>query len=140
MLGCLNFTGHREVELKPHKWDPIKESKGVYGYHEYICLNCDKTTHIGLDIDYEAPECPGVKPVKIENTLKQYSVSLNAFGSVNVTVEANSPEEALKLAQDEADMSQGELDDWNYETPGEISDSDNQYWTIKVDNILEKQK
>lgn len=45
------------VKLKPHEWEPIKESKGVYGYHQYKCKNCPKTTHIGLDIDYAAPLC-----------------------------------------------------------------------------------
>lgn len=42
-----------------HLWTPIKESKSVYGYHMYKCGVCGKETHIGLDIDYEAVECPG---------------------------------------------------------------------------------
>lgn len=45
--------------MKPHKWEPIKESKGFWGYHMYKCKKCGKDTHIGLDIDYGAPECPG---------------------------------------------------------------------------------
>lgn len=49
--------------MKPHEWVPVEESKGVYGYHMYKCRNCGKDTHIGLDIDYEAPECTG-KQVK----------------------------------------------------------------------------
>jgi hypothetical protein len=46
-------------ELKSHEWEPIEESKGTWGYHMYKCKNCDETTHIGLDIDYEAKECTG---------------------------------------------------------------------------------
>lgn len=49
--------------LRKHKWEPIKESKGRYGYHMYKCSNCGKDTHIGLDIDYEAKECPGTSQV-----------------------------------------------------------------------------
>lgn len=49
----------REPKLRPHEWAPIKESKGTWGYHRYRCVNCEKETHIGLDVDYEAKECLG---------------------------------------------------------------------------------
>ncbi len=43
--------------MKPHEWEAIEESKGVYGYHEFRCRNCGEITHIGMDRDYEAPVC-----------------------------------------------------------------------------------
>jgi hypothetical protein len=48
--------------LRSHEWKPIETSRGVWGYHEFVCKNCGKTTHIGLDIDYGARECPGKSP------------------------------------------------------------------------------
>ncbi len=47
----------KAFKLKPHDWQPIKESWGTWGYHRYKCRHCKKETHIGLDIDYEAKEC-----------------------------------------------------------------------------------
>lgn len=44
-------------KLKPHRW--AGKTKGSYGWHVYICEACGKETHIGLDIDYEAPVCEG---------------------------------------------------------------------------------
>lgn len=43
--------------MKKHAWGPDKTSLGFWGYHKYICKNCGKSTHIGLDIDYDALEC-----------------------------------------------------------------------------------
>lgn len=54
--------------------------------------------------------------------MKKYSVSLNAYGSWSTEIEASSPEEALKKAQDEADLSEGELYDWDHENLGEVTD------------------
>jgi hypothetical protein len=56
--------------MKKHRWEPIEESKGFWGYHMYKCNVCGKNTHIGLDIDYEALECPG-KPKKVKKTRKE---------------------------------------------------------------------
>lgn len=72
--------------------------------------------------------------------MKKYSVMFNAYASVSVKVEAESPEEALQLAHEEADMYQGEIYDWDYENPGEICDEDDKYWTIKPGDELEEQK
>jgi DNA-directed RNA polymerase subunit RPC12/RpoP len=45
--------------MKPHKWEPVKSSRGTWGYHVYKCAACGADTHIGLDIDYEAKVCKG---------------------------------------------------------------------------------
>lgn len=45
---------------QPHKWKPIESSRGKWGIHRYECSECGKETHIGLDIDYGAPECKGL--------------------------------------------------------------------------------
>lgn len=49
-------------KLKPHQW--VGKTKGVYGFHVYICRKCGEETHIGLDVDYSAPVCPGKKVLK----------------------------------------------------------------------------
>jgi hypothetical protein len=67
---------------------------------------------------------------------KLYSVAFNAFGSCTVKVEASSPEEALKLARDEADLSEGELYDFDMECPGEVLDMG----TGEAFDILELEK
>lgn len=48
----------KTAKLSKHDWEPLKESKGVWGYHVYRCKRCGEETHIGLDRDYEALECP----------------------------------------------------------------------------------
>lgn len=55
--------------LGRHKWVPILESKGAWGYHRHKCLNCGADTHIGLDIDYDAPECKGKPKNQNETTI-----------------------------------------------------------------------
>ena len=77
-----DIPGEEEMsESIPHIWDPIKESKGAYGIHMYRCVACDKETHIGLDIDYEAEECSFENVYKkIKSLQSQLGTYKKAYG------------------------------------------------------------
>ena len=67
--------------------------------------------------------------------MRKYRVNLNALACVGYTVEANSPEEALKLVmENDACLDDASAVDWDFECPGEITDLDEDF-TIQISQL-----
>lgn len=62
--------------------------------------------------------------------MKKFNVTLNARGSATYTVEAKTPEEAYKLVSDnDADLHDVEIADWDFDCPGEIHEEGTENYT-----------